>query len=234
MAGPQIPVSAQELFLGQTVQTQRQGDLELTLSGAHQRMTGDQRFNELKARAEVGVTDRLQLQAELPYQIDDRPGSYTAQSNVGNVQVGAMYSVLRGDAPVSMTAAMDVQIPVGHQASISVPGDSRSSDQTLFKPMLIVAKDLGPTQVHTDLQAELGDVNRALNYDIGAVLPLGAVTPTLEFSGRTRENTQPQFYVTPGAYYNFSDRTQLGVAVPIGANSQSIPTQIMAKMNVRF
>ena len=159
---PQIAGSNYEFFLGQSVQTQPQGSLQMIVGGSHERGSdaqGSQRFSEITARAEYGVTDRLQLQAALPYQIDDRPGSYTSQDNVGNVQVGATYSLLRADDPISMSAGMDVQIPVGHQANLNRM-DVRGSDQTLYKPQLIVARDFGPTQVHANAQAELG--NRVL------------------------------------------------------------------------
>jgi len=236
-AAPQISRPIQTFMMGRTVQTRNQGELQLSLGASHERMgesDGSQRFSEISAHAEYGLTDRLQLQAQLPYQIDDRQGSYNAQTNFGNAEVGATYSLLRGDDPISLSAAMDVQVPVGHQASLPANDNTlRNSDQTIWKPALIVAKDFGPTQVHTDLQAELGagPSNRALNYNIGAVVPIGRVAPTLEFTGRTMDNRAPQFYATPGVSYSLSDRAQIGVGVPIGLNNQSTNSAVMAKFS---
>jgi hypothetical protein len=230
---PQISRSIQTFMMGRTVQTRNQGELQMSLGASHERMgesAGSQRFSEISARAEFGLTDRLQL----PYQIDDRQGSYSAQTNFGNAEVGATYSLLRGDDPISLSAAMDVQVPVGHQASLPASDNTlRTSDQTIWKPALIVAKDFGPTQVHTDLQAELGagPSNRALNYNVGAVVPLGKFAPTMEFTGRTMDNRAPQFYATPGVSYSLSDRAQIGVGVPIGLNSQSTNSAVMAKFS---
>jgi hypothetical protein len=233
---PQISGSNHEFFLGQSVQTQPQGSLQMIIGGSHERSSADQgsqRFSEIKARAEYGVTDRLQLQAELPYQIDDRPGSFTSQDNVGNVQVGAAYSLLRADDPISMTAGMDVQIPVGHQANLNRM-DVRGSDQTIYKPQLIVARDFGPTQVHANAQAELGTDVRGLNYNVSAVLPVGRVAPSLEMNARTMNQERPQFYATPGISYAFSDRAQVGVGVPLGLNDQSTSASVMAKFSLQL
>lgn len=233
---PQIGGSNYEFFLGQSVQTQPQGSLQMIVGGSHERGSesqGSTRFSELKARAEYGVTDRLQLQAEVPYQIDDRPGSYTSQDNVGNVQVGATYSLLRADDPISMSAGMDVQIPVGHQAALNQM-DVRASDQTIYKPQLIVGRDFGPTQIHANAQAELGSGVRGLDYNIGAVLPVGRVAPSLEMNARTMDQQQPQFYATPGLSYAFSDRAQVGVGVPLGLNDQSTSASVMAKFSFQL
>jgi len=233
----QISDYIDQLPMGRTVQTQSKGTTEISLGASHERSSveqGSQRFSEIKARAEVGVTDRLQLQAELPYQVDDRPGNnFTAQENFGNFQVGATYSLMRGDDPISMSAGLDVQIPVGHQANLP-SNDLRSSDQTLWKPSLIVARDFGGMQVHTNMQAELGTGTRGFNYDISAIAPIGRVAPSLELNARTLENATPQFYATPGLTYSFSDRTKLGVGVPIGLNSQSTEAAVVGRLSLQL
>lgn len=225
ISSSQLSRPVDELFTGKTVYSEDKGSLQLSVSGAHER-EGVERFNEVRARAEYGVTDRLQLQAELPYQVADQSGSFTADKNVGNVEVGALYSIMRGSAPISLSAAMDVQIPVGHQSAVA---DNRGSSETIMKPALIAAKDFSGTQVHTSVQAELGGVNRALNYNVGAVRQFGSWSPTVEVSARTMDQTLPEFYATPGVYYNFSNRAELGVGAPIGLNAPAEDAQIMAK-----
>jgi len=233
----QISRHVDQLPMGRTVQTQEKGSTEISIGASHERSgvdQGSQRFSEIKARAEVGVTDRLQLEAELPYQVDDRPGSsFQAQENFGNVQVGGTYSLMRDNDPVSMSAGVDVQIPVGHQAALP-SRDLRASDQTIWKPSLIVARDFGPMQVHTNMQAELGSGVRGFNYDISTVVPLGRVAPSLELNARTLESATPQFYATPGLTYSFSDRTKLGVGVPIGLNNQSTEAAVVGRLSVQL
>lgn len=234
---PQITRPVDQLFMGRTVHTQEQGTAEISLGVSHERMgsnMSDRRFNEVKARAEVGVTDRLQLQAELPYQIDDRPGTFDAQENVGNIEVGAMYSLLRGDDPISLSAGLDVAIPVGRQASLP-SSDMRSSDMTVWKPNMIVARDFGPVQVHTNLEAQLSEETRGFNYDIGTVYSTGSpIAPSLELNARTMESATPQFYATPGLTYSFSDRAKVGLGVPIGLNDQSADAAVVGQFSLQL
>jgi len=233
----QISRHVDQLPMGRTVQTQEQGATEISIGASHERSgvdQGSQRFSEIKARAEVGITDRLQLEAELPYQVDDRPGSsFQAQENFGNVLIGGTYSLMRDNDPVSMSAGVDVQIPVGHQAALP-SNDLRASDQTIWKPSLIVGRDFGPVQVHTNMQAELGTGVRGFNYDISTVVPVGRVAPSLELNARTLESATPQFYATPGLTYSFSDRTKLGVGVPIGLNNQSTEAAVVGRLSVQL
>jgi hypothetical protein len=238
VAGPQISNPIDQLPMGRTVQTQAAGTTEISIGVSHERSGVDQgsnRFSEIKARAEVGVTDRLQLEAELPYQVEDRPGSsFNAQENFGNVQVGGLYSLMRGDDPISMSAGVDVQIPVGHQAASLPSSDLRSSDQTIWKPSLILARDFGPVQVHTNMQAELGSGIRGFDYDVSSIYPLGRVAPSLELNARTLQTATPQFYATPGLTYSFSDRTKLGVGVPIGLNNQSTEAGVVGRFSMQL
>lgn len=226
----QIDRPIQDFFIGRTVQTQDAGDLQLSVGAMHQR-DGDLRFSEIRTRAEYGVSDRLQLQAELPFQINDRPSNFEAQTDVSNFQVGATYSILRGDDPISLSAGMDVAIPVGDEAPMP---DGRNDSRNVWKPSLMVGRDLGPTQAYGDVQAEIGEGSNAVNYNIGVVYPAGTLAPTMELNARAVENGTPEFYATPGLYYNFSERAELGLGVPIGLNDQSRQGQIMAKFNFQF
>jgi hypothetical protein len=226
----QISRPIEEFFIGRTVQTREAGELQMSVGGMHQR-DGDLRFSEIRTSAEYGITDRLQLQAELPFQVNDQPSNFEAQTDVSNFQVGATYSLLRGDDPISLSAGMDVSVPVGNQNAMP---DGMDDERTIWKPSLMVGRDLGPTQVHADVQGEIGQRSNGLNYNVGVVYPAGAIAPTMEFNARTTENASPQFYATPGLYYNFSERAELGVGVPIGLNDQSRDGQIMAKFNFKF
>jgi len=226
----QIDRPVNELFMTQTVQTQNAGELQLGVGAMHQR-DGDLRFSEIATRAEYGLTDRLQLQAQLPFQVNDRPSNFDAQTDVSNLQVGATYSILRGDDPISLSAAMDVAVPIGDQAAMP---DGRNDDQTIWKPSLMVAHDFGAAQVHADAQAEVSRGDDALNYNVGAIYKAGSLAPTMELNARSMESSTPEFYATPGLFYRFSETAQVGVGVPIGLNEQSRDGQIMAKFNVRF
>ncbi len=230
--GPKISQPIQEFFMGQTVYTRDQGETEISLGGSHRR-DGDLRLTTLTGRAEYGVTDKLQLQAEFPMSMVDHPGGSLVTTTGDNLQVGAMYSLLPGGTdPIALSAAMDVQFPTGSSFSPNY------QNTVVYKPNLIVARDFGPTQIHANAQAEIpgNGASSALNYNVGAVLPLGVVAPTLELNGRSINTSTNEIYATPGLYYRASDRAEFGVGVPIPVSDQArtLGTQVMAKFNVRF
>jgi hypothetical protein len=219
---------AEELIKGQTVYTQPQGTTQMILSGSQIR-SGDMRDSRVSARAEYGVTDRLQLQAEVPLDITDRSSNFTAQSGVSHVSGGATYRFTGIGSPVAVAAGMDVDVPLAKATDVT--GD-RPASGPMFKPSLIMATGSGAVTVHGSAQAELGEPTRALNYSLGSQYDLGNWVPSLELNSRAIENASPEFYATPGVTYKFSDRTQLGVGAAIGLNDQSNTAQIIGKFSM--
>jgi len=220
----------EELFIGQTAYTQPQGSTQMILSGSQAR-TGDLRNTNVIGRAEYGVTDHLQLQAELPFDITDRSSNFTAQTGVSRAQVGAMYSFMDRRDPVAISAGVDVEVPLG--SSSDVTGDRPSQGPT-YKPSLIVAGGTGITTVHASAQGELGQPSKAVNYSVGSMFNLGSWVPTMELNSRAQENIRPEFYATPGLTYKFSDRAQIGAGAAIGLNDQSQDVKAVAKFSLQL
>jgi hypothetical protein len=220
----------EELFVGQTVYTQPQGETQMILSGSQTR-SGDIRNTNVIGRAEYGLTDHLQLQAELPLDITDRSSNFTAQTGVSRAQAGATYNFMDRRDPVAVSAAMDVEVPLGKTADVT--GDRPDQGPT-FKPALIVAGGTGIMTVHGSTQAELGQPSKAINYSIGSMFNLGSWVPTLEMNARSVEKDHPEFYATPGLYYKFSDRAQLGAGVAVGLNDKSEDAKVMAKFSLQL
>jgi hypothetical protein len=221
---------AEELFMGQTVYTQPEGTTQMIVSGSQNR-TGDLRASHLSARAEYGLTDRLQLQAEIPLDITDRSSNFTAQSGVSRIVGGATYRMTSIGSPIAASAALDIEAPLAKASDVT--GD-RPAAGPMFKPSLIMATGSGPVTVHASAQAELGQPTRALNYGIGSQYSLGNWVPSVEVNSRAIENGRPEFYATPGVTYKFSDRAQLGAGAAIGLNDQSKSTQLMAKFSLQL
>jgi len=226
--GDGVSRPAEELFVGQTVYTQPQGGTQMILSGSQIR-TGDLRDSRVSARVEYGLTDRLQLQAELPVDISDRSSGFTAQTGVSRIEGGATYRMTSIESPVALAAGMNIEAPLAK--STDVTGD-RPAAGPIFKPSLIMATGSGPVTVHGSTQAELGQPTRALNYSIGSQYDLGSWVPSLEVNSRAVENAHPQFYATPGVTYKFSEKTQLGVGAAIGLNDQSNAVQVIGKFSM--
>jgi hypothetical protein len=217
----------EEFFLGQTAYTQPQGSFQATIGGALDVGSDGVQLNSMLARGEYGITNNFEVHAAVPVTLSQTTRSTGTQSsldpNFERIELGAMYAITPMNDPIALSAALDVDVPIA----------SGSADQTVFKPSIIGAYDFGPTELHSDVQAELGGAARGLNFDAGLAYSLGEFVPTLEYNVRATEGAHPQMYATPGLYYNFSNRTELGVGVPIGLNDLS-ETGIMAKLNLAF
>jgi len=221
---------AEELVIGQTSYTQPEGTTQLILSASQDR-TNDSRSSTVSMRGEYGVTDRLQLQGELPVDIMDRSSSsFSAQSGITRAQVGAKYGITTTHDPVALSAAMDIEFPFG---SSDVNGERPSAGPT-YKPALMLSTGSGPVTAHADAQAELGQPSRALNYNAGTQFSLGSWVPSVEVNARAMENSAPEVYATPGVTYKFSDRAQLGAGAAIGLNDQSESVKLMAKFSMQL
>lgn len=223
---------AEELFILQTPYTQPAGSTQMIIGADHQR-SGDIRNTHIMGRVEYGLTDRIQLQGEIPVDIADRSSGFTAQTGVSRAQIGAMASLTKPESSVALSAGMNIEYPFAGTSN-DVTGD-RPSEGPTFKPELSAATGVGPMTVQASAQAELGQPTRAMNYGIGSMYSAGNWVPSLELSSRAIENQRSEYYVTPGVTYKFSDRTQLGVGAGIGVGQQSQGnSQLMAKFSLRL
>jgi len=222
----------EDLFIGQTAHTQDQGDVQMSLSGA-QGFDGTARSSQVQGRVEYGITNNLEAHASLPMEFFDQSGTsnYTAQSSVSRVSVGTQYAILGSTAPVNLSAAFDVDIPIGSQQSVS--GNNLSAGPT-YKPSLIVGGNVGSTAAYADAQAELGQSTRGLNYNVGVAHAFGSVVPTMELNAMSKENQRTSLYATPGVTYKFSDRAQAGIGAAVGLNESSKPVSLMAKFSMNL
>lgn len=218
----------EEFFMGQTAYTQPQGSLGVTVGSAIEVGDGGMDLTGLSLRGEYGLTNNFEVHATVPMTMSQQTSSTgTTQTAVeptfSRIELGAAYAITPMNNPIALSAAVDVDIPISDAVD----------DAVIIKPALIGAYDFGPTELHADVQAELNGPTRGLNFDAGIAHSLGEFVPTLELNGRATEGAHPQFYATPGLYYNFSNRTELGVGVPIGLNDIS-ETGIMAKFSMAF
>lgn len=216
----------EEFFIGQTAYTQPAASLQVTLGGGLDFSDGMQ-LSGLLARGEYGITNQFEVHAAVPVSLTQ---SSTTTGGTGSsidptferIELGAMYAILPMNNPIALSAAVDVDIPIANTAA-----------DVVIKPSIIGAYDFGPTEFHSDLQAELGGAARGLNFNAGIAHSLGEFVPTLELNTQATEGQTPLVHATPGLYYNFSNRMEFGVGVPIGLNDVS-QTGIMAKLNIAF
>jgi len=222
---------AEELFSIQTPYVQPAGSTQMIIGGSHER-SGDQRNSHIMGRAEYGLTDRIQLQAELPIDIGDRSSNFAAQTGVSRASFGATARVTEPQAAVALSAGMDVEVPF-QGTSHDVTGD-RPQQGPSFKPSLMAATGIGPMTVHASAQGDLGQSSRSINYGVGSMYNAGSWVPSVEVSAKSTESQRSQYSVTPGLTYKFSETTQLGVGAGIGLGDQAGSSNLMAKFSVRL
>lgn len=216
----------EEFFLGSTAYTQPQGSIQLTVGGMLALDDSGANISGMMARGEYGITNELEVHATIPVTMSQQSGTTGGSSldpSFERIELGAAYALVPMNNPIALTAALDIDVPIA----------STSGSDVLIKPAIIGAYDFGPTELHADIQAVLNGPASGLNFDAGIAHSLGEFVPTLEFNARAAEGSRPQLYATPGLYYNFSNRTELGIGVPIGLNDIS-ETGIMAKLSMAF
>jgi len=218
-----------QVFTGRTITTQDEGVTQLSVSGDHRR-AGDQRLNTIMGRAAYGITNSLQAQVAVPLDIYDQSSGYSAQMGVSRLEGGLTYQVTGKSAPLSMAAGMNIEVPLEGRQN-NVIGEQPSAGPT-FKPNLQLGTGMGFTTMYADVEAELGQDVRGLNYSIGAQTPIGVLRPALELNARTKENASPEFYATPGVFYSISPSTELGLGASIGLNDRSDDSRFSAQLNM--
>ena len=213
-----LPVYIEEFFLSEAVRSEEHGELQFTVDGMAMRGRGsaaDGRSADLDI--EYGMTGRLQFSLELPYGIQSTATSELPVS-WSSISPGVLYQFIRSNHPFALSAGVGVNLP------LTVRGE------TSFEPELMAAKGFGKLQIHTSFIPELSEDDKSLEYNIAAVRPFAHnLIPTLEFNGRRNAGVN-SFYVTPGIYKHLPHRLEVGVGVPMGANSHSSPVGVVVKM----
>jgi len=220
------------LFQTETPYSPEQGTVLLSASG-NQNRTSDLRNTQVLGRVDYGITDHLSASVGLPVEIGDQSTGVAASNGISHLQAGAQYSVSPFMAPISMAAAMNVDVPLGSGSGNDAIG-ARPQSGPMFKPSLSAAMGTGPITTNASVAAELGESTRALDYSVAGVGGFGAWAPSLELTARSPENQRSEYYVTPGVSYSLSDRAQVGVGYSVGIGSaatSSRQNQIQAKFN---
>jgi hypothetical protein len=157
--------------------------------------------------ANVGVTDRLDVSAAVPFirltlngeRIDNYRGQRLTQATVaasgsglGDIVVRAKYNLVRAGAS-GVAVGTEVRLPTGDEENLLGTGEGT------VKPRVIGSIEAGRVGIHGDFGYVFGGVSRAFDYASGAtfaVVPrltlVGEVVGTrLSSFGRLAETTEP-------------------------------------------
>jgi hypothetical protein len=160
----------------------------------------------------------LQLSAEVPYGKGDE--DIPANSpNWSMPTVGVKYQIIHGQVPFSLTAGVDVELPLGPSRGIE------------WEPSIIAARAFGKMQVHASVSANIQAAKPSLESNLASVYSIDQRWfPTLELTAKQVLGIYA-FYVTPGLYRHFKHRLEVGVGAPLGIRGSSPSVGIVTKIN---
>jgi hypothetical protein len=212
-----MPEYIQEFFLSDAVRNEDKGELQFTFGVDARRSLG----TNAALQTEYGLTNRLQLNFELPYGFRAGEGSEIPAS-WSTTTLGLQYQILRSDTRFALSAGMALGVPV------------KANSQLEYEPTILAAKTFRKLQVHASFVANVEQWKPSFQYNVASVYPVrDRWFPTLEFNGR-RLDGKNAFYLTPGLYRHFAHRLEAGIGVPGGLDGVAARVGIVAKVNWEF
>ena len=212
-----LPEYIQEFFLSDAVRCQEKGEWQLTAGVDSRHRIGTSSL----LKTEYGVTNRLQLGAELPYGMTEEESSEVT-SRWSTATLGVEYQIIRSDRPFALAVGMAFGIPV------------RSNGEVEYEPTILLAKNFHKLQIHASFVADIEEEKPSFQYNLASVYPVKSHWfPTLEFNGRSLQG-DGAFYLTPGMYRNLRHRIQLGAAIPLGVGGRAGSVGIVGKVIWEF
>jgi hypothetical protein len=197
----------QELFIGETVYAQEKSEIQMTVKPAYWNQKEGTKLKNFPLQVEYGITDRFQVDVELPYVFHNLKDEQ-ATGNSGNIELGFLYNILKGNKPFAFSVAMSAGFPTVRKGKeINETGET----EVEWQPTLIVARQVGKLQVHASVGAEITTSRSELQYNLAGVMPMGDWRATLEVNARTGD--EKITYLTPGVIWTGLDDFEFGLGV---------------------
>ena len=213
-----------ELFVGENIYVQDKGEWVLSLTPSYAKAS-DAKEIEIEPEIKYGLTDRIQLSAELPYTIVN-PDEGSQHQGVGDLTLAANYNFVQSE-----------MYSLGVRAEFTLPTGDEDRDlgggQFAVTPWLLSAFRVGPGEVLAGIGEQIGEDDDAFLYDIAGAVPFKSFVGILELTG-SHGGGEDAVYLTPGAYYRPSEKFQVGLGVPIGLTDDADDFAIVGKLILEF
>jgi len=192
----------QEFFTEETVFSQDRNEIQFTLKPIFTK--GEQRQLYVPLSVEYGLTDRLQIEVEVPYLISSLT-ERQRNRGMGNAEVGLMYNILKSYRPFSLS--------VGINKTLKTAGKHirEYDDEAGWEAYTVVARQLGSGQIHGNLRTEIADRQIKFNYGMGCVFNFGRFNGTFEVT--TDKEEERIFYFAPGLIWKQPNGLEFGMAL---------------------
>jgi hypothetical protein len=208
---PEMEEFLEEFFNSETVFSQEKKEFQFTVKPQFAR--SEMRKLTIPLSIEYGITDRLQVEIEVPYVISSVSKKRSVRG-VGNAQIGILYNIMNTNRVVSLS--------VGVEKSLHTSGkyiDAYEEEPT-WEAFTVLARQFGIAQVHTNVAAELSDGEMAFHYAMATVFNLGRYKATFEVN--SEKNEKRIFYYTPGLLMSLPNGIEMGMSVS-GALCGDVP-----------
>jgi hypothetical protein len=222
----------EELAISRSIVIQDADELETT-AGFNFFKFHDQKQITAAAEFEYGLTERWELDAEVPYRFVN-PNGERAANGIGDVETGVRYNVIPlGKEPLALNVGFTVGIPTGDR--LHDLGEGRLT----LAPSFTASTWAGPVNVQLNCAWEravtdAGEEPRdSFVYNVAVLYPIQHWFLGLEGNG-TSTHDATEYYVTPELIWKPKSRLQFLVAAPIGVTGASADYGIVASVTLEL
>ena len=222
-AKPEMDEYLQEFFTEETVFSQDRNEIQFTLKPSFTK--SEQRQLCIPLSVEYGITDRFQIEVEVPYLIS----SLTERQRIrgmGNAEVELMYNILKSYRPFSLS--------VGISKTLKTAGKyiGAYDNEPSWEAFTVMARQLGIGQIHGNLRTELADGQIKFNYGMGCVFNFGRFNGTFEVT--TDKEEERIFYFVPGLIWKQPSGLEFGMALSKSVDKYSDDWSLVAMLIYEF
>lgn len=222
----------QELAITTSVVVQDADEFQSTAGFRYFRLP-DQRHITAEADFEYGLTDRWELDADVPYEFV-KPNRARSVDGIGDVETAVRYAVVPVDQqPVAVTAGLGVGIPTGDRSRDL--GEGRLTVEPFFTASTWLGRfnaqlNCGWQRAVTSAGEEPRD---EFAYNVAILYPVDRWFFTLEGNGTsTRETTA--YYITPEVVCRLAKNIEFLVGVPIGVTRAAADYGVVVEVTLEL
>lgn len=214
-----------EQFIGEKIYIQDKGEVYVVVETVYEKSSHEYEL-EFAAELSVGLTDRLQFVAELPYVVVDPDGG-PQEDGLGDVTLGLHYNFVQ-ESGFSWGVRSGFVLPSGNE------NRGLGGGHFVWEPNLLGAVRVGSGEIYGSVGGEIsgGDPD-AFTYTVSGAYPWASLVGVLELGGSVSEDEQVM-YLAPGSFWNATDFLQVGLGVPVGLSGDADDFQIVGALVFEF
>ena len=211
--GDQVEQYLQELFLGMVVYPQEKNEIQFTLGLFNGVALPDRSMWFFEV--EYGITDRLQIALELPFELTQEESLLNGMRNFGAELYYNFYS----------NRSTGAAYGVGFELGFPVDAEAGESRNWVYEPFFVAYRDFGKCAMNFSATLEIEDpieqdekTETACELAAALFRPIGKFVPIIEIDIEVAPDATP-VRLAPGLYWHPCEKfLDLAISCPIGLN----------------